>query len=199
MAAGKQELEKAPDLRAEVRETVRVRVAEIAFNLFAERGFEETTAAEAAAAAGISRATFFRYFASKEEAVYVAQETTGHRIAVAVAARPAEEPGWTALHHGFHSAVEDYVADPATALARVRLTSESPSLRGHQLERQTQWRAQIGEVFAPRLGASADDIKVEAMVAAAISALDVAASRWGESAGSSDFVELLDEAFAAVR
>jgi AcrR family transcriptional regulator len=199
MAAGKHDLEKPPDLRAQVRETVRARVAEIAFNLFAERGFEETTAAEAAAEAGISRASFFRYFASKEEAVYVAQETTGAKIAAAVAARPADEPTWVALHHGFHSAIEEYVQDPATALARVRLTREAPSLRAHQLERQAQWREQIGDAVADRLHGSTHDLRVEAVVAAAISALDVAASRWGDSDGSSDFVELLDEAFAAVR
>ncbi len=188
-----------PDLRAQVRKAVRARVAEVAFNLFAERGFEQTTAAEAAAAAGISRASFFRYFASKEEAVYVAQETTGAQIATAVAARPADEPTWAALHHGFHSAVEEYVVDPVTALARVRLTRETPSLRAHQLERQEQWREQIGEALATRLDGSAHDLKIEAVVAAALSALDIAAKRWGESNGSGDFVTLLDEAFEAVR
>jgi hypothetical protein len=34
------------DLRAQARESARARVAEVAFNLFAERGFEQTTAAE---------------------------------------------------------------------------------------------------------------------------------------------------------
>lgn len=190
--------EKPPNLRAQVRETVRARVAEIAFNLFAERGFEQTTAAEAAEAAGISRASFFRYFASKEEAVYVAQEATGLKIAAAVAARPADEPTWPALHRGFHSAIEEYVHDPVTALARIRLTRETPSLRAHQLERQAQWRELIGKALAGRVHGSAHDLKVEAVVAAALSALDVAASRWGESDGSGDFVAMLDEAFEAV-
>lgn len=188
-----------PDLRAQVRETVRARVAEIATNVFAERGFEETTAAEAAAAAGISRASFFRYFASKEEAVYVAQEATGERIAAAVAARPADEPIWTALHHGFHSAVEGYVDDPVAALARVRLTRETPSLRAHQLERQAQWRQLIGEALVSRRSGEVHDLGTEAVVAAALSALDVAAKHWGDSGGAGDFVQLLDEAFAAVR
>lgn len=187
-----------PDLRAQVRETVRARVAEIAMNVFAERGFEQTTAAEAAAAAGISRASFFRYFASKEEAVYVAQEMTGVKIAAAVAARPAGEPTWTALHHGFHSAIEEYVNDPVTALARMRLTGETASLRAHQLERQSQWRELIGQALASRGNGSVHDLGVEAAVAAAISALDVAAKHWGESDGATDFVELLDEAFAAI-
>ena len=63
-------------------------IAEIAFHLFAEKGFEQTTAAAAAQAAGISRASFFRYFGSKEEAVFAAQEAIGVEIAEAVAARP---------------------------------------------------------------------------------------------------------------
>ena len=60
------------------------------FTIFAERGFEETTASEAAEAAGISRASFFRYFSSKEEAVFAAQEAMGEEIAAALAERPAE-------------------------------------------------------------------------------------------------------------
>lgn len=191
--------EEPPNLRQQVRETVRDRIAEVAFDLFAERGFECTTAADAAAAAGISRASFFRYFSSKEEAVHAALGATGARIAAAVAARPASERPWTALRKGFLGVVGEYEEDRAGTLARVRLTREVPSVRAYQLEKQDEWRGLIGAALAARGNASAHDLEIEAVVGAAITALDVAATHWADSDGQADFVELLERAFAAVR
>jgi AcrR family transcriptional regulator len=187
-----------PDLRSRARESIRAQVGEVAWNLFAQRGFDEVTASEVAAAAGISRATFFRYFASKEEAVFAAQEAMGAEIAAALRARPAGEDAWAALRHAFDAAIGVYVGNPEEALARFRLTRETPALRGHQLERQAQWQQMIGDALAARLGADPGELKVQALVGAALSALDSAASRWAESQCSSDLIALLDEAFAAL-
>ncbi len=83
------------DLRSRTRENVRVQIAEVAFNVFAERGFDAVTATEVAEAAGISRASFFRYFESKEDAVFVAQEELGgeNRRARCASGPPAKTPG----------------------------------------------------------------------------------------------------------
>jgi MftR C-terminal domain len=43
-----------------------------------------------------------------------------------------------------------------------------------------------------------DDLKVRALVGAALSALDAAASQWAETSGSTDLIGLIDEAFEAV-
>src|SRR6478672_8459942 len=50
--------------------TTRVRVERAALDLFTLRGFENVTSDEVADAAGISRRTFFRYFATKADAVW---------------------------------------------------------------------------------------------------------------------------------
>ena len=186
------------NLRGMARESVRAEVAELAFNVFAERGFDEVTATEVAAAAGISRATFFRYFDSKEDAVFVAQEEMGVKIADELRERPDGEDAWTALRQAFAPTIAAYQHSPSNALARLRLIRCTPNLRVHQLERLAQWRELIGAALADRVGLDATDIKVEALVGAALGALNAASSRWAESDGAEDLIELLDEAFAVL-
>jgi AcrR family transcriptional regulator len=189
---------KGLDLRSKARENVRAKIAEVAFNVFAERGFDAVTATEVAEAAGVSRASFFRYFESKEDAVFVAQEEMGVKIAAALWERPAGEDAWTALRNAFEPAIATYQRSPAGALARLRLIRCTPNLRVHQLERLAQWKEVIGAALAARLGLDATDIKVEALVGAALGALDAASSRWAESDGAANLIELLDEAFAVL-
>jgi AcrR family transcriptional regulator len=186
------------DLRSKARANARAEIAEVAFNVFAERGFDQVTATEVAAAAGISRASFFRYFESKEDAVFVAQEEMGANVAAALAARPGGEDAWTALRRALDAAVQAYQRSPGEALGRLRLIRETPNLRVHQLERLAKWKALIGAALAVRLGLPDTDIKVEALVGAALGALDAASSRWAESDGAEDLIELIDEAFGAI-
>jgi AcrR family transcriptional regulator len=188
---------KSEDLRARVRRRTRAEVAEVAFDLFAERGFEVTTADEVAAAAGVSRASFFRLFASKEEAVFVALEATGVVIATALAERPAREDHWTALRSAFTVAIDQYLGQPEQALARARLAQQNTALRARLIDLQNSWGRDIREPLAARMGEPADSLAVETVVRAALAAFDVAATRWGD-AGGGDLIALIDGSFEAV-
>src|SRR6201992_1117975 len=121
------------DLRSRTRENVRAQIAEVAFRVFAERGFDQVTATEVAEAAGISRASFFRYFEAKEDAVFVVQEELGVDVAEALSRRPGGEDAWTALRRALDIAVRTYQRDPDEMLARLRLIRCTPALRSHQL------------------------------------------------------------------
>jgi AcrR family transcriptional regulator len=187
------------DPRAQARASVRAKIAQSVFTIFAERGFEETTATEAAEAAGISRASFFRYFSSKEEAVFAAMEAMGEDIASGLAERPADEDTWTALRRAFDAAVRNYERSPSETLARVRLARGTPALRAHELERQLQWRAMICEALEPRLGMEPGDVRAEALAGAAVAALDAAVSRWAERGEQADLIALIDQTFGAIR
>jgi AcrR family transcriptional regulator len=52
----------------------RERLADAALGLFASQGFERTTVAEIAAAAGLTERTFFRYYADKREVLFADQD-----------------------------------------------------------------------------------------------------------------------------
>src|SRR4029450_319777 len=83
------------DLRRRARDAVRAEIAETAFPLLPQRGLHQPTRHDTAAPAALSRRSFFRYFASKEDAVLGMLNAVGDAIAAELAARPAGEAPWT--------------------------------------------------------------------------------------------------------
>ena len=75
---------------------IRTELTAVAVRLFTEHGFAETTARDIAQAVGVSERTFFRYFTSKEDVVFGAQQELGADLARRLAARPANEAPFSA-------------------------------------------------------------------------------------------------------
>ena len=189
------EQKEQPDLRARVRSQARLEVARIAYDLFAERGFEATTASEAAEAAGISRASFFRLFSSKDEAVLVVQEATGEVIREAIAKRPKDEPIWIALREAFLTPTYRYLEDPEGSRARERLILNTVALNRRHMEGHGQWADAIQPIVAERIGKSPQAFDARVISVLAVSAFDSAMRFWGEGTGSSDLIELIERSF----
>ncbi|MEU5862101.1 TetR/AcrR family transcriptional regulator [Nonomuraea sp. NPDC047529] len=75
------------------RET-RQRIVSAAIALFEEQGYEQTTVTQIAAAADVDPKTFFNYFRTKDEVLFVDLERDFDVLAGAIAdRRPAEGPG----------------------------------------------------------------------------------------------------------
>ncbi|MFD6247461.1 TetR/AcrR family transcriptional regulator [Streptomyces roseolus] len=72
-------------------------ISEAALRLFEEQGFEATTIEQIAAAANVSRATFFNYFASKEAVVFDQDPEARDRWRALLEARSPGEPLWDSL------------------------------------------------------------------------------------------------------
>ena len=88
---------RSPEGRAEVRRDL----VAAAVRLFRSRGYEDTTVDDIAAAAGVGRRTFFRYFPSKEDAISPDHEVALARIAeVFATAHPAEPTASLVLRAG---------------------------------------------------------------------------------------------------
>ena len=180
------------------RAAVRAELAQVAFDLFRRDGFDRVTVTDLAAAAGVSRSTFLRYFGSKEEAVLGALDAHGHQAADVLRARPADEDDWTALRHALNAIVEAYLQDPPSALALTRLVQDTPALCARRLEKQHDWHPTLTRALAERTGRPAT-LTQSVRSAAALDCLNIALEHWAAADGQLDLVALLDEAFAALQ
>jgi AcrR family transcriptional regulator len=116
-----------PGLRERKRQQTRERLSRAAMALFLERGFEATTLDDIAAAADISRRSFFHYFASKEDVVFAWQEESTAALVAAVAARPADEPMLVAAENAITAMVRQL--EPNEAIAMACLKRDNPALQ----------------------------------------------------------------------
>ena len=179
-------------LRARARLAMRTEIAETAFALFLERGFEQTTVDEIAEAAGLSRRSFFRYFPTKEDAVFGLLYDLGEEVAAAVASRPAAEPPWTALRAGCSVLIDPLLERPADAMALLRLIHETPSLRARHQDKQDRWRKLLTEALHTR---SVSGIEADVLASAALAIFDVMCRQWLLAGPTADPGHLMTEAF----
>lgn len=165
---------------------MRQRIAAAAAQLAAEVGLAGATVERIADAADIGRATFFRYFNSKEDAV--AEGVNVHwlrRITTALANQP---PGLSAIEavigafgdlaDGF-SEIENQVRELAT------LTRSSETLDAWTLHIYVRYEAVIADLIAPRLpGLAPRDPRPRLIGALAMAAVRLALDDWLAHGGS---------------
>ena len=70
-------------------EDSRKRLQQAAMELFRERGYVDTTAAEIAARAGVTERTFFRHFSDKKEVLFAGEDELRQTLRDAVAQAPS--------------------------------------------------------------------------------------------------------------
>jgi AcrR family transcriptional regulator len=170
-----------------------------ALSLMAQQGFEAVTVDEIAASAGMSKRTFFRYFASKEDVVVQFLAELGGGMRAELAGRPAGERPSTALRNTVWAAIDACAGHADQTLRVVRLILGTPALRARFLERQAQWREELAAELADRLGLDPETGLYPRLAAGtALTAFDVVLQRWSGSDGAEDPAALTDQAFAAI-
>lgn len=186
-------------IREQTRAVVRSMLARTAMELFAEKGYAETTIEEIAAAVGVSRRTLFNYFPSKEDLALGGLEAQGETIAARLAQRPLEEDVWTSLRAGF-CVLDEIETSPERRLELVTLLFDNPSLRAGHAEKQAAWTALFAPLIETHLPVSAHrSLRARAIAAAAITCLQTANEEWARQRGRADLFDLYDEAVSAVR
>lgn len=173
----------------------RGRIAAAARELFADRGYEQTTVDAIADRAGIGRRTFFRYFRSKDDAIFPDHEQIAAEARALLAAMTSLPP-MRAVCGGARHVFRSYVDDPVVSVQRYRLTRSVPALR----DRETASVSQYTRLFAGYLRERSDRtpggiLRADVGGAAVVAAHNTVLRDWLRAGGGYDPLPALDSAF----
>jgi TetR/AcrR family transcriptional regulator, regulator of mycofactocin system len=170
-------------VRGRPRSTTRAEVARTALELFARRGFEETTMEDIAAELGISRRTLFRYFASKNDMVWGDFDWVLERLREELDRAPADGPVMEAMGRAVVASNHYEPEDLPELRIRMTLITTVPALQAHSMLRYAAWRRVIAEFVAQRLDQKPDDLIPETIGHAALGTSMAAFVRWVKHPG----------------
>ena len=158
-------------LRERKKAQTRQLIADTAWRLFADRGFERVTVAEVAREAQVAVATVFNYFPTKEDLFFFRLEAFGADLVEAVAGRAAGEPALAAFRRqllGAGGLLAQVGAGDDQALERLRtmnrVIAASPALQAREQQAFAHTAAALADRLAADTGAAPGDL--DAQVAA---------------------------------
>ncbi|MFE2504014.1 TetR family transcriptional regulator [Streptomyces rubiginosohelvolus] len=174
-------------------------LAQAAFQLFLERGFERTTVDDIVARAGVGRRSFFRYFPSKEDAVFPDHERCLAEMTEFLAAADDSDPVG-AVSDAARIVLRMYAANPEFSVQRYRLTREVPGLRTYELSVVRRYEQTLAGHLRSRFGADGDGaLRAEVVAASVVAAHNNGLRLWLRSGGEGDPEVAVDHALALVR
>jgi TetR/AcrR family transcriptional regulator, regulator of mycofactocin system len=177
--------------------TSRFEIEHIALDLFTEHGFDTTTVDDIAAAAGIGRRTFFRYYPSKNDIPWGAFDEQLDGMRDTFAALPPGLPVLAGVRAAVLAFNEVHPDEQPWHRRRLRLILGTPALQAHSTLRYAAWRRVVAEYAAQRLGFPVEHLVPQTIGHASLGVALAAYERWlAEDAG--ELLELLDAAFGAL-
>lgn len=138
-------------------------------DLFAERGFEQVSVVEVAAAAGVTEKTVFNHFAAKEDLVYSQDQAFENALLDSVRSRAAGTSVLDALRAFLLRAYFRYPRDRAAqrrAATMATLLATSPALQARERELLTRYAVRLRDLLAVELGSQTGDLRPSVAAAA---------------------------------
>lgn len=177
-------------LRERKKLKTRVTLRKVAYELFREKGYDNTTVAEIAAAAEVSQATFFRYFATKE-ALVIDDDYDAMFLANIPPISAGGNPAAQILRTAARLFSELDAETRATEIERGQMTQSSPVLRAALAVSMAQTADELALSIAQTYDGETDELAVRAMVGAIVGAVDQV-SRAGEPLTADIMLKLAD-------
>jgi AcrR family transcriptional regulator len=172
------------------------RLEEAALELFSERGYEGTTVADIAERAGLTKRTFFRYFADKREVLFSGSEILEETMIKGVLDAPAKATPLDAVAAGLDASAVVFEQIPDRAGKRQALLDANPELQERERAKLAHLSAAVAAalrkrgVAEPAAGLAAD---------AGMSVLRVAFGRWTSDPHGQDLRKLLGDSLVELK
>jgi AcrR family transcriptional regulator len=176
-------------------EKVRRRLQEAALKLYETRGYEETTAADIAAEAGVTQRTFFRHFPDKREVLFGGEDEFINALTNAVRSVPQGVGPLEALFRAFPSVAPLFIKNRPFTAPRQRIIAGQPAL---QERAQTKTRAVTSALAAAFRQRGVPERTASLAAQVGMAALGHAVAAWFETE-STDLGAHVEQAFNELR
>ncbi|GAA2815409.1 TetR family transcriptional regulator [Kribbella solani] len=181
-------------LRERKKAKTRAAIQEHALRLFKDQGYAETTVQEIAAAAEVSPATFFRYFATKEDTVVL--DRLDPVMIELFRSQPAELTPTEALQAAIRQSMSELTDDEwELESERQRLVMNAPELRVRMLDQLYEGIDLLVTLAAERTGRAPDDLSVRAWAGAVVGVMMATYRQLAIDAPLPKYLQTMDLAF----
>ena len=183
-----------------VKPPMRDALVAAAFQLFLERGYEQTTVDDIVALAGVGRRSFFRYFPSKEDVVFPDHERCLADMTAFLGDGTDEDDPVQRVSDAARLVLRMYAENPTFSVQRYRLTKKVPGLRAYELSVVWRYeRALAGYLRERYAGRREGSLRADVVAAAVVAAHNNALRSWLRSDGHADATASVDHALGYVR
>lgn len=170
-------------LRARRKRATRDALAEAALQLFAKHGFDAVAVEEIAAAAGVSRRTFFRYFPSKEAVFFAEQERRLEEFRNTLLSQADVESPTSSIRRAALQMAAVYESERASVLREHQLMLASTSLHAYDAQLDGRWETALRDAM---LADGADPLDAVTSAGAVLGVMRAVLRDWFDSEGAFD-------------
>jgi AcrR family transcriptional regulator len=174
----------------------RARLQEAALALYGERGYEETTVAEIAERAGLTKRTFFRYFTDKREVLFWGAELLEQQMVAAIEAAPAAASPLGLIGAALDAAAVRFDEVREFAGLRYRIIASSPELQERELIKGASLAAAMTRALRAR---GFEDTTATLAALTGTTVMRVAFEKWVGDPDGAPFEQIAREALAQLR
>jgi AcrR family transcriptional regulator len=165
-------------LQVRKQQLVRGAIYEAAMELFGKKGFDQTTVEEVAQAAGVSRRSFFRYYATKDDLLAQGVVLYGAALTSAMATCPATLEPLEVVREMVLSGVKYTSAQPLTRQT-VEIAQRSPLARQAYASRLREVEDSISVAFTLRLKSATNyDLQPRLLANLTLLIMNLAITSW---------------------